>query len=170
MSSSRQTPRHLKRSPDCRLCVFIAVMLEFPMVWQWWLALGRTIHCIQLHQLSPLKTFQPFSWVCRQRLVPYDLQWSADCLLHLPERADLRLFQHLLTSFIPYLNQGMYTKNSLITPKRRFYICHFKRLLAFQSGRVDRQPVVNANAMRCSLPVNYTKCLCKCASDVTVTA
>lgn len=30
-------------------------MLEFPMVWQWWLALGKTavaIYCVQLYALS----------------------------------------------------------------------------------------------------------------------
>lgn len=32
--------RPSKQCPDCRFCFYLAVMLEFPMVWQWWLALG----------------------------------------------------------------------------------------------------------------------------------
>lgn len=100
-----KTPRHLKNGPQTAGCVSVAVMLEFPMVWQWWLALGKSSHCV--HRCPLNVTFKPFSGACRQRLVPDDLQRSADCLLHLPERADLRLLQHLLTNFISHVNYGV---------------------------------------------------------------
>lgn len=63
---------------------------------------GKIIYCVQPYQLSPFNT--GCCCVCRQWLVPDDLQRSADCLFHLPERADLHLLQPLLTSFISYVN------------------------------------------------------------------
>lgn len=91
----------------CRFYFCLAVMLEFPMVWQWWLALGKKIiYCIQTYPLSPFSTGR--YCVCRQWLVSDDLQRSADRLFHLPERANLHLLQPLLTSFISYVNMKMF--------------------------------------------------------------
>lgn len=45
--------------------IYFAVMMEFPMVWQWWLALGRTTYLqIYLHNFRTLKCRQ-FLLFCR---------------------------------------------------------------------------------------------------------
>lgn len=71
-AKARQTLRHSKQCPDCRCCCYLAVMLEFPTVWRWWLALGKTNW---LHPASPAQSFHRCLWLCVQALACF--WWSA---------------------------------------------------------------------------------------------
>lgn len=46
---------HSEEPPGCSLCFSPAVMLEFPLVWQWWLALGK-----KEASLRPASSARPF--------------------------------------------------------------------------------------------------------------
>lgn len=63
-SLGEQKPdRHSKQSPDFRFFFYLAVMLEFPMVWQWWLALGKNN---LLRSVFSAQSFQHWMLLCVQ--------------------------------------------------------------------------------------------------------
>lgn len=57
----------------CRFSFCLAVMLEFPMVWQWWLALGKKNTL--LHSDLSAQSFQHWTLLCVQAVACF--WWSA---------------------------------------------------------------------------------------------
>lgn len=79
-----QTLKHSKPSPDCRFCFYLAVMLEFPTVWQWWLALGKNN---LLRSALSAQFFQDWTLLCVQAVACFWWSATVSWLLISPARA-----------------------------------------------------------------------------------